>query len=189
MKILNNIAALILMLWGVWILGFAAFSLFAILAPPQQPQTTTDSIIVLTGGNNRIQEGLSLFAHKKAPNLFISGVHKDVTKLEILLLWTGKEELPPCCVTLGYQATSTESNAVETRDWVEEKKIKTIRLVTGNYHMARALLELHHMLPGVKIYMHPVEQPELRLDTKRFWILLLVEYHKSLYRSFQLLLP
>jgi uncharacterized SAM-binding protein YcdF (DUF218 family) len=189
MKILKNIVALILMLWSAWILGFAAFSLFAILAPPQQPQTNTDAIIVLTGGNNRIQEGLSLFAQKKAPHLFISGVHKDVTKPEILALWSGKEALPPCCMTLGYQATSTEGNAVETRDWVAANKIKTIRLVTGNYHMVRALLELRHMLPGVKIYMHPVEQPELGLETKRFWIFLFVEYHKSFYRCLQLLLP
>jgi uncharacterized SAM-binding protein YcdF (DUF218 family) len=188
MKIFKNIAALLLMLFAIWVIGFAAFAMFA-MAPPQEPNENTDAIIVLTGGSNRIQEGLALFAQKKSKNLFISGVNKDVRKNELLALWTGKEALPPCCVTLGYEATSTLENAIETRAWVNENHIQSIRLVTGNYHMARSLLELKHLLPGVKIYMHPVWQPELGIETKRLWILLFLEYHKAMYRAVQLLLP
>ena len=188
MKILKNITALILMLVAAWVIGFGVFFGFA-MAPPQEQYRQTDAIIVLTGGANRIQEGLSLFAQKKSRNLFISGVNKDVTKPEFLVLWTGSTALPACCVTLGYEATSTLENAIETQGWVRENNIKTIRLVTGNYHMARALLELRASLPDVKIYMHPVWQPDLSLNDQRFWVLLLMEYHKSLYRALQLLVP
>lgn len=187
MSILKNIAALLLSLFAVWVLGFAVFAGFAILAPPQEPATKTDAIIVLTGGNNRIHEGLKLFAEKKSKNLFISGVHKDVMMGEITRQWQGSPALPPCCITLGYQATSTTENALETREWIEKNNIKTIRLVTGNYHMTRALLEVRHMLPGIKVYMNPVPQNDLGIETPRFWFLLLVEYHKTLYRSVELL--
>lgn len=189
MKILKNIAASILSLAGLWVVGFALFASFALFSPPQEQSTTSDAIIVLTGGSNRIQEGLALFAEKKSRNLFISGVNKDVTRNELLGLWHGKSPLPPCCITLGYEATSTEENALETRKWVQENNIKSIRLVTGNYHMARSLLELRQMLPGVKIYIHPVAQPDLGTGSRRLWLLLLLEYNKTLYRSVQLMLP
>ncbi|MCC6598286.1 MAG: YdcF family protein [Alphaproteobacteria bacterium] len=187
MKILKNLTALILTFCSLWAIGFAAFAAFAITAPPRAPEQTTDAIVVLTGGDNRIQEGLSLFAHRKARHLFISGVHKDVTKNDLTNLWQSETPLPPCCLTLGYKATSTEQNAEETSDWIREQKFTSIRLVTGNYHMARSLMELHHALPGVEIYIHPVQQADLDIKNQRFWSLLLLEYHKTLYRAAQLL--
>jgi uncharacterized SAM-binding protein YcdF (DUF218 family) len=109
-----------------------------------------------------------------------------VIKNDITMLWQKKPDLPPCCITLGYQATTTEENALETREWITKNNIKTVRLITGNYHMARSLLEFHHMIPNVKIYAHPVTQPELTLDNRDFWVLIAVEYHKTLYRFLQL---
>lgn len=187
MKILKNITALALTLFFLWVAGFIAYAAFAIIAPPRETGTVTDAIVVLTGGDKRIQEGLSLFAARSAPQLFISGVHKDVTKAELEALWRGPGTLPPCCITLGYKATSTEQNADETSDWIREQKFTSIRLVTGNYHMPRSLMELHRALPGVEIYIHPVWQPDLGLRNRRFWTLLLIEYHKTLYRGTTLL--
>lgn len=188
MKILRNIAALTLTLLFLWAAGFIAFAAFAITAPPREPTRKTDAIVVLTGGDRRIQEGLALFAARRSPHLFISGVHKDVTKAELTALWRGAAPLPPCCITLGYKATSTEQNADETSDWIRQQKFTSIRLVTGNYHMPRSLMELHRALPGVEIYIHPVRQPDLDTRGRRFWTLLLIEYHKTLYRGAQLLL-
>lgn len=187
MKIIKNIAALALTLIFFWCAGFAVFSAFAITAPPRDAEQKTDAIVVLTGGDNRIQEGLALFAARRAPHLFISGVHKDVTKAELVGLWKGPASLPPCCITLGYKATSTEQNAEETSEWIRRQKFSTIRLVTGNYHMVRSFMELRSALPGVEIYIHPVKQPDLDTWGRRFWSLLLIEYHKTLYRGIQLL--
>jgi uncharacterized SAM-binding protein YcdF (DUF218 family) len=186
MTLLKNIVALFLTVFLAWGLGFAVFSGFALLAPPQEPGARTDAIIVLTGGNNRVHEGLALFAQEKSRNLFISGVNRDVTMGEIRRQWTGPGELPPCCITLGYEAASTRENAVETQAWARANHIRSLRLVTGNYHITRALLELRHTLPGVRIYINPVRQPDLPVDSRRLWFLMLVEYHKTLYRSLQL---
>lgn len=187
MKILKNITALALTLLFLWGAGFVAFAAFSITAPPREVEKKTDAIVVLTGGDRRIQEGLELFAAHRAPHLFISGVHKDVTKAELMALWQGTAPLPPCCLTLGYKATSTEQNADETSDWIRQQKFTSIRLVTGNYHMLRSLMELHRALPGVEIYIHPVRQPDLDPWGRRFWTLLLIEYHKTLYRGVQLM--
>jgi len=188
MNILKKISLGVCGVFALWILGFAGFSLTAITAKPQGVNETTDAIVVLTGGKNRIQEGLTLFAKGRASHLFISGVFKDVKKHEILSLWDGDHALPPCCVTLGYNATTTAQNAQETRDWITGTDYSSIRLITGNYHITRSHMELKHALPGIDIYLHPVKQSDLSLTSRYLWELLFSEYHKSLYRFVPLLL-
>ena len=182
MNIFKKAALGALFILIVWVLGFVLFTASAILAKPQGENETTDAIVVLTGGKNRVQEGLALFAAGRASHLFISGVFEDVQKPEILALWDGDHALPPCCITLGYESTTTIQNAQETRDWIEKEDYSSIRLVTGNYHMPRAMLELEHALPGIDIYQYPVKQPNLSVLTPRLWELLFLEYHKSIYR-------
>lgn len=186
MSIFKKAALGALFVLTMWFFGFVLFTASALLAQPQGENETTDAIIVLTGGKNRVQEGLSLFAAGRASHLFISGVFEDVQKSEILALWDGDHALPPCCITLGYDSTTTIQNAQETRDWIEKEDYSSIRVVTGNYHMPRAMLELEHALPGIDIYEHPVKQPNLSVFTLRLWELLFLEYHKSIYRRFLL---
>ena len=171
----------------LWVGGFVLFSLSALINIPQGEEETTDAIVVLTGGKNRVEEGLTLFANGRGTHLFISGVFKDVKKREILSQWKGDTALPPCCVTLGYKATSTQQNALETAEWIAAQDYSSIRLVTGDYHMGRSLMEMRHALPDIDIYAHPVPQPDLPRLSLRYWKLLFSEYHKSLYRRVQLL--
>ncbi len=187
MNIFKKIALGAAALFFLWIAGFGIFALNAMISAPQAKQDTTDAIVVLTGGKNRIQEGLTLFANGRASHLFISGVFKDVTRREILSLWDGDHALPPCCITLGYEATTTSQNAQETRAWIQKHDYSSIRLVTGDYHMMRSMMELRHALPGIDIYAHPVQQSDLKHTSIRYWELLFSEYHKSLYRFVPLL--
>ncbi|MCB1580832.1 MAG: YdcF family protein [Rhodospirillales bacterium] len=187
MQIFKRVFLSFMALILLWIGGFCVFAASAIMATPQSEEETTDAIVVLTGGKNRIQEGLSLFAQGRALHLFISGVHEDVKKYEILALWDGDHALPPCCVSLGYEATTTTQNAAETRKWIQKQDYSSIRLVTGDYHMMRSLMEMHHALPGVDIYAHPVHQTDFTIDTLHYWELLFSEYHKCMYRWLQLL--
>jgi uncharacterized SAM-binding protein YcdF (DUF218 family) len=88
-----------------------------------------------------------------------------------------------CCVTLGFSALDTRGNARETADWVREHKVRSIRLVTADWHMRRAALELGEVLPeGETVVRDAVRtQPSL-------WILFL-EYHKLLATWFVRALP
>jgi len=187
MKLFKKFTLGTIVLLALWVGGFGIFALNAMFSTPQAEEETTDAIVVLTGGKNRIQEGLTLFANGRASHLFISGVFKDVTRRDILSQWTGDHALPPCCITLGYEATSTSQNAQETREWLIKNDYSSIRVVTGNYHMTRSMMELTHALPGIDIYTHPVRQSDLKRTSPRYWQLIFSEYHKSLYRAVQLL--
>lgn len=187
MKNKTLIPLLFFSLPALWLVGLALFSVASLSASPQHPEKTTDAIVVLTGGKNRVDQGLILFANGKASNLFISGVHPDVKKREITGRWAGETSLPPCCIALGKTATTTIENAVETAAWAEKNDIASIRLVTSNYHMARAKLELRKKMKGVHIVKHPIKQDDLDTAERRIWDLLFSEYHKFLLRSVQLI--
>ena len=171
----------------LWATGFTLFSIQSLSRAPQELQQTTDAIIVLTGGKNRVEEGLKLFAEGKALHLFITGVHKDVTKAQIKALWTGDHALPPCCISLGYQASTTKENADETREWLKSQPYHSLRLVTGNYHMNRALLEFKNALPDMEFYAHPVALPKNSPEKRNLLQLLFGEYHKTIFRQISML--
>ena len=177
---------LVITLPVLWLMGLALFSVTSLSASPQSPEKTTDAIVVLTGGKNRVDQGLILFANGKASHLFISGVHPDVKQREIVGRWAGETSLPPCCIALGKDATTTMQNAVETAAWAKKNDVESIRLVTSNYHMARARLELKKKMKGVRIIKHPIKQDDLDTAERRIWDLLFSEYHKFLLRYVQL---
>ncbi len=182
MSVLKKIVAALIVVLLLWGSGLAGFSFFSLRSSAQDAEQTTDAIVVLTGGKNRIETGLALFAAGRSSQLFITGVNENVTKKEILALWGGKDALPACCVTLGYEARSTVQNAHETRAWLEKTGFRSIRMVTGDYHMIRAQMEMGHALPNITIYAHPVKQDDLKINTELLRNLLVSEYHKSLYR-------
>jgi uncharacterized SAM-binding protein YcdF (DUF218 family) len=186
MKILKFFSLSLLTGFLIWMGGFGAFCAISLLRGAASIDQTSDVIVVLTGGKNRVSEGLALFASGRAPNLFISGVHSDVKKSELLDQWHGDHALPACCLELGYRATTTVQNAQETEDWLRKRDFDSLRLVTGNYHMNRAMMELQHALPGIDIFVHPISEPDLSWKDLHFWQLLFSEYHKTLYRSVQL---
>lgn len=174
----------------VWLVGLALFFLQIFLQVPQKTDSTTDAIVVLTGGQSRIENGLKLFAHGKASHLFISGVHPDVKMHEITSKWKSDVAMPPCCITLGYEATTTHQNAQEVKAFLDKENYSSIRLVTSNFHMNRSLIELKHAIPDIEIIPHPIKQSNAKPSDLWFWIVSLKEYNKTIIRwSALILLP
>jgi uncharacterized SAM-binding protein YcdF (DUF218 family) len=56
-----------------------------------------------------------------------------------------------CCVDLDRSAVNTRSNAAETQRWARERGFKSLIVVTSNYHMPRAIVELSHAMPDVAL--------------------------------------
>jgi hypothetical protein len=56
-----------------------------------------------------------------------------------------------CCVDLDRSAINTRSNAAETRRWARERGFTSLIVVTSNYHMPRAIVELSHAMPDVTL--------------------------------------
>ena len=178
----KTIMGILITLITLFIGGYIVTTLYALSVEPKERETRTDAIVVLTGGNHRVSTGLQLLADDLAPTLFISGVHMQVTIEDIKSNYQGSKPLPTCCIKLGHKALTTYGNADETRDWIRENKIESIRLVTSNYHMWRSLLVFKQAVPEVKIIPHPVEEKDYGITDKKFWSLTFSEYLKILFR-------
>jgi uncharacterized SAM-binding protein YcdF (DUF218 family) len=163
-RLLIVVAALGL-LWLGGLLGFAA----DLSRRVDDPERTTDGIVVLTGGAQRIDAGIALLAAGKAKRMFISGVHPGTSKAAIRQLAGPDAALVDCCIDLGFAAANTFGNALETADWARANKCQSLRVVTANYHMPRSLIELHRRLPDVVLVPHPVFPVQFKLDEWWAW--------------------
>ena len=121
-----------------------------------QPYTgEAEGIVVLTGGDGRVETGLKLLARHKAEHLLISGVHHNVKLNELLALHRGAR-VAADQIELGFYAQDTLGNADETAAWVEKNHLQSLIIVTAHYHMPRALVHLGSQLPDVAIYPYPI---------------------------------
>ncbi|MCJ2183502.1 YdcF family protein [Novosphingobium sp. 1949] len=158
----------------VWFFGFVWFAVT--LPGPLDTNRTSDAIIVLTGSKGRIEHALALLKRGEAPRLFVSGVDPEVRPAEFAAEFAVPARLMSCCVELGFEAYNTRSNAIETARWVAEHKVRTIRLVTADWHMRRARLDLQRELPK-GIVLEPDAVPSHPSLSALF-----LEYHKLLWR-------
>jgi uncharacterized SAM-binding protein YcdF (DUF218 family) len=140
---------------AAWVAGLVWFA-SSLPDQPDDPNTRTDAIVVLTGGQGRFEEGVTLLRQGWAQKLFVSGVEPGVEVPEMLK----KAHLVPAPsdadIVLGHDADSTASNAAETSDWMHGQGYHSLRLVTASYHMPRSLMEFHHAMPELTIVPHPV---------------------------------
>jgi uncharacterized SAM-binding protein YcdF (DUF218 family) len=175
----------VLLLLVVWLGGFLAF-LAAIPSKVPEPDRPVDAIVVLTGGDVRLAEGFALLDRGLARKLLVSGVSSGVDLPALLRTLDGaaqpNEALLDCCVTLGYDARSTEGNARESLRWLTGNNFTAVRLVTASYHMNRSLLEFHRVMPDITIMPHPVFPRQMQdpywFTRPNTMLLLINEYHK-----------
>lgn len=156
-----------------WMLGFAWFAVFL---PQPLDGRPTDAIVVLTGGAGRIDRGLALLQEGAAKRMLISGVDRSVRPSELAAQYDAPERFFSCCITLGREAIDTRSNAIETSHWLERRHFRTVRLITTDWHMRRAALELRQAIPGslTIVYDAVPSRPSLTV--------LMREYNKYLLR-------
>jgi uncharacterized SAM-binding protein YcdF (DUF218 family) len=156
-----------------WMLGFAWFAIFL---PQPLDGRATDAIVVLTGGAGRIDRGLALLQDGATKRMLISGVDRAVRPSELAAEYKTPEKLFACCITLGREAIDTRSNAIETARWLERRDYKTVRLITTDWHMRRAALELRQALPArvTLVYDAVPSRPSLMVLAR--------EYNKYLLR-------
>jgi uncharacterized SAM-binding protein YcdF (DUF218 family) len=137
----------------------AGFVVFALSIPRTEPtlDTRAEGVVALTGGSDRVLDGAQFLARGQARRLLITGVNRATGSAALARLLPLSRDLFECCVDLGYQALDTAGNARETREWTITHNIShSLIVVTSNYHMPRALLELSAALPGVTLHPFPV---------------------------------
>jgi len=166
--VIRRLLAALVVLWALGFLWFAVT-----LPQPEGPQKT-DAVVVPTGSGGRIPRGLAMLNAGEAGKMLVTGVDDEVRPAEFAAEYDVPDRLMECCVTLGFTALDTRGNARETADWVAQEKVHSIRLVTADWHMRRAALELHSTLPGDVTVVRDAVRSEPSLWT------LFLEYHKLL---------
>lgn len=138
---------------------FGGFLIFyqhvATMRPPENPKA--DAIVVLTGGYQRVDQGVLLLANGSGRRLLISGVNPATTGNQIRLLTRSPSDLFSCCVDIGHDALDTAGNARETARWIKAHDFRTVLLVTNNYHMPRSLAEIRRADDHSVFIAYPVE--------------------------------
>ena len=129
------------------------------------PTRNADGIVALTGGAFRINDALDLLAAGRGQRVLISGVNPQTRSREISSLVPEHQRWFDCCVDLDYSATNTIGNAVETRRWVKARNFHSVIVVTANFHMPRAMVELARQLPDVALVPFAVVSDKVRVET------------------------
>ena len=121
------------------------------------------NIVILTGGANRIKDGLKIIEDfKNSKNIkyriLVSGTGMGFTKssLKKKLGPNFNPQLIQCCIDLDDISKNTLTNASETFKWTSKNDIKEFILITSNYHMPRAILEFKNVMPNLKIYTYAI---------------------------------
>ena len=174
---------------------FVTLSLIAMLQhfiltlpkPASGDVSITDGIVVATGGQARIEEGLRLLSEGRASQMLVTGVGKGISHTSLkrtLRLTTAQIRVLECCVDLDAAARDTIGNARSAALWADANTLKSLRLVTANYHLPRAQNEFQRAFPETSLHVFAVLPPDLKLDTwYRHWPsakLLVREYGKYL---------
>lgn len=160
----------------VWLIGFVWF---AIALPRPHEGGKSDAVVVLTGGGGRIDRGLEALDRGWAPRMLVSGVDREVRPGEFQAEYKVPAALMACCVTLGFQSVDTRSNAREAAQWIAQNKLRSVRLVTTDWHMRRAARDLGALLPGDVTVIRDAVPSQPRFRT------LFLEYNKLLARTVQ----
>lgn len=150
---------------GLFALGLTAFAHRVLLtdAPADPPQA--DAIVALTGGGGaRLSAAVDLLEQGLGARLLISGVHPQTRVQDLIALAGGEQALYDCCIDLGRVATTTAGNAEETADWARNHGWRSVIVVTSDYHMPRAMMELNRELGDEAVRLHPRPTPRSTPD-------------------------
>ncbi|TPG15582.1 YdcF family protein [Sphingomonas oligophenolica] len=170
---MRRLATLVGTMAMLWCLGFAVFML---LLPKPLEGNTTDAIVVPTGAAGRIDRGIALLKAHQARRMLVTGVAPGVSARDLAREYNTAPRWFACCIDLGTDAVDTRSNAAETATWVKAHSYRTIRLVSSDWHVPRARMELGAALGDKVLILGDGVPGTPRLGT------LVNEYNKLLLR-------
>ena len=152
----------------LWAVGLFAFASRVVHSTPASDPGRAQGIVALTGGPGRLEAGMALLQSGHGKRLLISGVYRKTTREQVRR--DARAVAGPiydCCVDLGFEAIDTVGNARETAEWARARGYDRLIVVTSDYHMPRALLELKGAMPRTGLTAYPVRTQDL--DATSWW--------------------
>jgi len=190
-KFSNILLTLVLLSLGCFVAGLQHFVLTLPKKPKHGPQKI-DGIVVITGGQQRLTDGLKLLSSREIEKMLVSGVGPGVNKKILareLTLNSAERAKLDCCVELEFEANNTRDNASAAKIWAKKNNLESLILVTANYHMPRAKFIFTSKMPNMSLQFWPTSPADL--DIRTWWQkasilrLLAKEYAKYLTVSFR----
>jgi uncharacterized SAM-binding protein YcdF (DUF218 family) len=129
---------------------------------------------------------VGLLTERRGGRVLVSGVNREVTREQLRAASGSVRRIYDCCVDLGFTAADTVGNARETAEWARAMRYRRLIVVTSDYHMPRAMLELRAVLRPPAFSLSTYAVPTETLRGRRWWRsprasrLLVVEYCKYL---------
>ncbi len=172
----------------IWFSGLLAYAGRVQQQTPARAPTPAQGIVVLTGAgsNQRLAAAMSLLEDDYGRRVLVSGVNRQASREDIRNVSRAVRRLYDCCVDLGFTAADTVGNARETAAWAQAMRYNRLIIVTADYHMPRAMLELNAVLRGTGVTAQTYAVPTRSLKDRRWWRnpaaarLMVVEYCKYL---------
>lgn len=154
---------------AIWAAGLLAFAERVERSTPAPSPPVADGVVALTGAgsNERIGAAVELLADGKARRMLVSGVSREASREDIRVVSRAVRRLYDCCVDLGFDAANTLGNARETQEWARAMRFDSLIVVTADYHMPRAMLELRGAMPDKRLTAYPVATSVM--NAGRWW--------------------
>jgi uncharacterized SAM-binding protein YcdF (DUF218 family) len=161
--------AALLVLAMLWATGLLAFAARVAHSTPAADPGRAQGIVALTGPSPaRMAVGISLLQEGRGQRLLISGVNRINNRDDVRrAARSAAGAVYDCCVDLGFEAVDTIGNARETADWARARGYDQVIVVTADYHMPRALLELKGAMPHARLTPYPVATDEM--NARAWW--------------------
>jgi len=162
---MKSIAAF-LVLALIWFSGLLAFAGRVQESTPNPAPANAQGIVVLTGANSneRLAAAMGLLEDGYGRRVLVSGVDPIASRADIRRASRAVRRLYDCCVDLGFTAADTVGNVRETAAWAGTMRYRKLIIVTADYHLPRAMLELNAVLrgTGVTAQTYAVATPSLK---------------------------
>ncbi len=141
-------------------IGYVIGPFLVINEAPQK----ADAIIVLSGGENRIQKGIELYKQQYAPYLILSNANEDNMDAYIIA-----RNVPKRSVFFETNADSTYKNALYTKEIMTKHHLKSAIVVTSNFHTRRTKMNFNKVYQGTGISFTYVAVDTPGFDPHSWW--------------------
>lgn len=155
-RILHRII-LIALIVGLFIVGSTIF------LGPTDPLAKADAIVAISGGDtySRTIKAVDLYHAGWAPKVIFSGAARDPnspSNAEVMKQVAQANGVPLSAIETDKSSKNTHQNAILSGTLLKDSSIKTIILVTSQYHQRRASIEFAHSLgENVRIINQPAK--------------------------------
>ncbi|NTW05756.1 MAG: YdcF family protein [Peptococcaceae bacterium] len=170
-KILLAVAIIILVIYitsNYWLTAYGNY-----LVVDESP-VKSDAIVVLSGGENvlRVSRAVELFNGGYAPRLIMSGGGKLTSKLtdaDLMTLEAVDLGIPKTAILKENMSRSTYQNAYYVRNIAIKYKLKSLLLVTSNYHTRRTSYIFNKVFEGTEVKITTVSALDSEFQPNFWW--------------------